>query len=246
MRTKTGWLEGVIAPQPPQIPDLSSGFATVLREGAPAAWDAVIDHPFLDQLIAGRLSSEAFHHYLTQEYILMDNMIALTGAAIATAPSLADRVTLVRYMDSISAHENSYYRRAFVLLAKDGCTGRLAGKQSVFKKFREFIGDITAGGVYAEKLAVLYGVAGSKLAGAGRAEERRPKLPHYAEWIDLHVNRMFREAVQNVSYQFEHEETANTPKARLVGIFSETLGGIREMFDSALALDDKKESGISP
>jgi thiaminase/transcriptional activator TenA len=239
LRIKTGWHGGLLALQSPGHPDVSHGATAVLRDSASSAWDSVVRHQFFDQLIDGSLPTAAFHRYLAQEYVLMDNMIALTGSSIAAAPSLAERVTLGRYIGSISAHENTYYRRAFAVLSRDAGKERRAKDDLSFARFREFVDDITTRGGYAEKLAILYGVAGSKLAGADRAGESRPKLPHYAEWIDLHVNRMFREAVQNVTYQLEHWDAAMVPnsQARLIAVFTETLAGIRTMLDAALGAE---------
>ena len=72
-------------------------FTDWLRAGAEPAWSAATGHRFTRELIAGQVSRQAMTRYLVQDYAFIDRFVALLGAAIHAAPSLADRLPLGRF-----------------------------------------------------------------------------------------------------------------------------------------------------
>ncbi|MFQ5847558.1 MAG: thiaminase II [Candidatus Methylomirabilales bacterium] len=74
------------------------GYSEELRRQAEPIWNAILEHPFLRELMAGSLPLEKFRCYLIQDWHYLNAFARAVGAAISKAPDsrmlehLADRV----------------------------------------------------------------------------------------------------------------------------------------------------------
>lgn len=61
-------------------------FSEPLREEAHRIWQAIFQHPFLQEMKAGTLPEEKFRYYLSQDYHYLNAFAKAVGLALAKAP----------------------------------------------------------------------------------------------------------------------------------------------------------------
>jgi thiaminase/transcriptional activator TenA len=51
-------------------------------------WNAVVNHPFTDQLAAATIGEDAMRRYLIQDHRFLDSFVVLLSSMVAHAPTL--------------------------------------------------------------------------------------------------------------------------------------------------------------
>ncbi|TJZ90146.1 TenA family transcriptional regulator [Paracoccus gahaiensis] len=78
-----------------------------------AAFEAMVAHPFVRDLVADRLPETAFNRYLLIEGAFVETAIAIFGYAVAKASDLDDRRKLIASLDGLAHAQMDYFRDAY-------------------------------------------------------------------------------------------------------------------------------------
>ena len=94
-------------------------FTDELRLKAGAAWDAVVNHRFTDELAAGTVDHRVLARYLIQDHRFLDSFVVLLSSMVSAAPTLADRIPGCQFLALITGRENTYFERSYQALGVD-------------------------------------------------------------------------------------------------------------------------------
>jgi len=173
---------------------MTDTFTDSLRAAAGPAWTAATRHRFTAELAAGTLDSAVYARYLVQDFAFIETLTSLVGAAVAAAPSMAEKQRLAGFLGVLTGGENDYFERSFAALgiAPDAWRGAPFAPVT-----RRLVGHLerAAGGTYDDILAVLAAVEWVYLDWATAVADARPAQFYDAEWIALHVDPGFRDFV---------------------------------------------------
>lgn len=206
-----------------------------LRACAEPHWSAATTHRFTQELIATTVARDVMVRYLIQDYQFIDRFVALLGRAIHTAPSLADRLPLGRFMGLVCAEENTYFVRSFDALGVPASLRDAPPLSAAAQGFRALMAE-AAEGSHAEALAVLTVAEWVYLSWALPARDTRPAEPFWcAEWVDLHASPFFEGFVGGLRAALDREVLAQDAngRARVRDLFTRAARLEREFFDSA-------------
>lgn len=174
------------------------GLAQYLRDLVGPAWDAAVQHRFVDELLAGTIADDVLARYLVQDYQFCDAFTALLGQATASAPTLASRLRFAQQLGMFASDENTYFVDSFDALGvpqEDRETPRLA---AATREFDTLMRDVVATRSYPQALALLIVAEWLYLDWASRAD-REPlgaTRPEHVGWVDLHRGPDFTEWVR--------------------------------------------------
>jgi thiaminase/transcriptional activator TenA len=212
-----------------------------LRSAAEPDWTAATTHRFTQALVATTIPRDVMARYLVQDYAFIDGFVALLGRAIATAPSLADRLPLGRFMGLVCSEENTYFQRSFVALGVPEAAWRTPMLSAPATAFRALMAEAAASPSHAEQLAVLTVAEWVYLSWARPARDTRPAEPFWcAEWVDLHASPFFEAFVEGLRAALDREVLAadNAGRARILDLFRRAAALERAFFDSAFSDSD--------
>ncbi len=207
-----------------------------LREAAGEDWTAATTHRFTAELIAGRVGRETMVRYLIQDYQFIDRFVSLLGAAIATAPSLASRLPLGRFLGMICSDENTYFVRSFDALGVPERLRTAPPLSAPARGFQALMGQAAASGRYVDAIAVLVVAEWTYLSWARPARDSRAEEPFWcAEWVDLHANPYFESFVGWLRAELDREVPGldEASRARVLALFRRAAALERAFFDSA-------------
>ncbi len=171
---------------------MSERFTETLRAASEPGWSHAGGHRFVKELFTGAVPHAVIARYLIQDHRFIDSFLILLGAALASADTFEARLCLGRFIDMVSAEENTYFLRAFEALGvtedrrtADPDTQPTAGFQAIMREAAQTRG-------YAAALSVLVVAEWLYLDWASRAPKPVPDKFVHAEWITLHDNPEFR------------------------------------------------------
>jgi len=210
-------------------------FSDWLRASAQPEWDAVINHRFADELADGVLDRRVMARYLVQDYTFLDAFVVLMASAIATAPTLDDRLPLGRFLGMVTSDENTYFQRAFTALGVSDEDRILTPVEPTTRDFQEIMREAAAGGAHANMIAVLLVTEWTYYGWAHRVSDRRPEPFWLAEWIDLHAGAPLRTLVEALRAQIDRDgpELSHDARAECLDYFKRATALERAFFDMA-------------
>lgn len=207
-----------------------------LRACAEPDWSAAVGHRFARECNAGRVEPAAMRRYLVQDYQFIGAFCALLGRAIHTAPDLAARLPLGRFMGLLCSEENTFFVRAFDALGVPEDLRRDPPLSDAAQGFRALMVEAAESAVHADQLAVLCVAEWVYLSWALPARYTRPPEPFWcAEWVDLHASPYFESFVRGLRAALDREVTSLDPagRARVRALFTRAATLERAFFDSA-------------
>jgi thiaminase/transcriptional activator TenA len=207
-----------------------------LRATAEPDWSAATGHAFARACNAGAVPEPVMRRYLVQDYQFIDAFTALLGRAIATAPRLADRIPLGRFMGLLCSDENTYFLRAFDALGVAEALRHDPPLSAAAQGFRALMREAAESPRHADQLAVLCVAEWVYLSWALPARDTRPAEPFWcAEWVDLHASPFFEGFVEGLRAALDREVLAADAdgRARVRALFGRAAKLERAFFDSA-------------
>ncbi|WP_144661845.1 TenA family protein [Paenarthrobacter nicotinovorans] len=212
------------------------GFAEELKHDSISNWDAAINHPFVDGLLAGTLSDDALRRYLVQDYQFCDAFTALLGQAVASAPSLSSRLVFARVLGAFASDENTYFQDCFDELDIPEADRVQPALGIVTRDFDALMRAALTSRSYPDVLAVL--LVAEWLYGdwAARAGDPAswPAAQKHAEWIRLHNNPEYNAWVTWLREEFNAVEPESPAiRARVTETFREAVRLELAFFDAA-------------
>ena len=155
-------------------------------------WRRMVDHPFVNEMGEDTLSLERGRRYFLQDYVFVNDLVAMMSMGIAKAPSLEAASHIHAFLDGIldprAAAENDFFLRAFETLGASAAEYSAVSANPVTQAFGDFLRRVGHEGGFEEIVAVCYVTEGTYLDWGTRllSEGKRPSNPIYREWIELH------------------------------------------------------------
>ncbi|MEX0927669.1 MAG: TenA family protein [Dehalococcoidia bacterium] len=161
-----------------------------LKAASPALWESAISHPFINEMGEGSLDPEKFRRYFIQDYVFVNDLVKVSGVAIAKAPDLDSARPIDAFLDNILDAEDAIFLRAFERLGVPESEFRSAEPLPTTAALGSFLVRLSYEGSFAEICCALYVTEGVYLDWANRLRDRgaQPGVPHYQEWIDIHTD----------------------------------------------------------
>jgi thiaminase/transcriptional activator TenA len=207
-----------------------------LRDAAEPDWSAATGHRFALACNAGAVPPAVMRRYLVQDYQFIDAFAALLGRAIHSAPDLAARLPLGRFMGMLCSEENTYFLRSFDALGVPEALRRDPPLSDAARGFRALMVEAAGSPRHADHLAVLCVAEWIYLSWARPARDTRPAEPFWcAEWVDLHASPYFEGFVEGLRAALDREVAAldAAGRARVRALFERAARLERAFFDSA-------------
>ncbi len=207
-----------------------------LRACAEPDWSGAIGHRFGRECNAGAVTPEVMRRYLVQDYAFIGTFTALLGRAIHTAPDMAARVPLGRFMGLLCSEENTYFLRAFDALGVAAALRTDPPLSDAALGFRALMAEVAESPRHADQLAVLCVAEWVYLGWALPARDTRPAEPFWcAEWVDLHASPYFEGFVEGLRAALDRAVLALdvAGRARVRDLFTRAAALERAFFDSA-------------
>lgn len=159
-----------------------------LRQQYHSLWERMVTHPFVCEMGEGTLPVAAFRRYFLQDYVFVNDLVAMTALGMAKAPNLTAANHLNQFLTGILNPENDLFVRAFKALGASEAAYTSASANPTTQAFGDFLMRVGLEGTFEDVLMLLYVTEGTYLDWGTRLLEagKQPDNPIYREWIELH------------------------------------------------------------
>ena len=159
-----------------------------LRQQYHALWERMVTHPFVREMGEGTLPVAAFRRYFLQDYVFVNDLVAMTALGLAKAPDLTTANQLNQFLTGILNPENDLFVRAFQELGASESEYASASANPTTQAFGDFLMRVGLEGTFEDVLTLLYVTEGTYLDWGTRLLQagKQPAQPIYREWIELH------------------------------------------------------------
>jgi thiaminase/transcriptional activator TenA len=181
----------------------------LLAEARPI-WQAMIAHPFLQELATGTLSRERFHFWVQQDYRFVQDGIRFLGLLIARAPDEELRRGL---LDAVVAFRNEL--TIFEEYARQHALSLAVEPTPICLGYTSFLLATAATGSLVEALTVLWGAEKAYYDAWSAVRAQLGLAPAYARWIENWTSPQFASWVDWLGEQLaKRATTADQPSIR--------------------------------
>ena len=169
-------------------------FTDELSTVADPIWDAIEDHPMVERLGAGTLSTDPFEYWVRQDYVYLVDYARVFAYGAATAPDLERMGTFAELLDSTINTEMDLHR---AYAAEFGITEEereATAASPTTRAYTDFLVRTAATGSFGDLVAVLlpcmwgFNETAERLRAKGEPDDER-----YAEWIATYAGAEFTE-----------------------------------------------------
>lgn len=210
-----------------------SGFFEKLKAESEPNWSGSVNHRFVNELCAGKVSDAAMGRYLIQDHRFINNFLGLLGAAVNYADQFESRIILGRFIGMISSDENDYFLRSFEALGISQEARTSPPDSAPTKGLKDIMLEAAKSGSYAATIAVLCVAESVYLDWGLKAPKPYPENFIYTEWITLHNNDYFIGFVNFLQRELDRVGPANAGICR--DFFLRTVQLEKAFFDDAYA-----------
>ncbi len=168
-----------------------------LRQKYNDLWERMVTHPFVVEMGEGTLPVEKFRRYFLQDYVFVDDLVAMTAMGIAKAPDFGAADRLNRFLTGILNPENDLFVRAFRELGASEEDYLSVSASPTTRAFGDLLVRAGLEGDFTDIITVLYVTEGTYLDWGTRLlkTNEKPANPVYREWIDIHGPEVLGELV---------------------------------------------------
>ena len=155
-------------------------------------WRRMTHHPFVEEMGDDTLSLERGRRYFLQDYVFVNDLVAMMSLGISKAPNFEAASHLYAFLNGIldpaTAAENEFFLNAFDVLGATEKEYSAVSASPVTQAFGDFLVRTGLEGSFEEIVTVCYVTEGTYLDWGTRLIEqgKRPSNPIYRQWIDLH------------------------------------------------------------
>ena len=169
-----------------------------LKSRYSSLWRDMTNHSFVDEMGEGTLPAVKFRRYFLQDYVFVNDLVALTAQAIAKSPNLKVASLFNDFLTGILDPENDLFLRAFDELGASEKEYTSVRATPTTRAFGDFIVRTALEGDFDDIAVLLYVTEGTYLEWGTRLLKDRTNLdiPSYREWIDLHGPKVLGDLVQ--------------------------------------------------
>jgi thiaminase/transcriptional activator TenA len=184
----------------------------------------MVTHPFVCEMAEGTLPVAAFRRYFLQDYVFVNDLVAMTALGMAKAPDLTAANYLNQFLTGILNPENDLFVRAFQELGASEAEYASASANPTTQAFGDYLMRVGLEGTFEDVLMLLYVTEGTYLDWGTRLLEagKRPDHPVYRQWIELHGPAVLGDLVGWIGEHLDHANLEHR-RARLEQIFRTAL-----------------------
>jgi len=195
-----------------------------LRQQYHSLWERMVTHPFVCEMGEGTLPVAAFRRYFLQDYVFVNDLVAMTALGMAKAPNLTVANPLNQFLTGILNPENDLFVRAFKELGASEAAYTSASANPTTQAFGDFLMRVGLEGTFEDVLMILYVTEGTYLDWGRRLLEagKQPDNPVYREWIELHGPAVLGDLVGWLCEHLDRAELGHR-RTRLEQIFRTAL-----------------------
>jgi thiaminase/transcriptional activator TenA len=195
-----------------------------LRQQYHSLWERMVTHPFVCEMGEGTLPVAAFRRYFLQDYVFVNDLVAMTALGMAKAPNLTAANHLNQFLTGILNPENDLFVRAFKALGASEAAYTSASVNPTTQAFGDFLMRVGLEGTFEDVIMLLYVTEGTYLYWGKRLLEagKQPDNPIYREWIELHGPAVLGDLVGWLGERLDRAELGPR-RTRLEQIFRTAL-----------------------
>lgn len=171
------------------------GFSDWLRHENLSRWDRMIDHRFCLDMAGDTIPEPVFIRYLHYEHLFVRTAVNVFAFALAKSSELSDQDHLVGVINGLTVDQDRYFRDTFQGM---GVSGDLMAPESLpdlALPLRDGVLEIAREGAYVEILCAMLAAEWMYLTWCGAAAASGRATGPRKAWIDLHVDKPFRDQV---------------------------------------------------
>lgn len=169
-------------------------FTDEIRDDAEAIWDAILDHPMVEQLGEGTLDEEPFRYWLRQDYVYLIEYSRLFALGAAKAPSLDRMNTMGELLESTINTEMDLHRSYAESFDVSPAALEATTPSPTTRAYTDFLIRTASIGTFGDIAAVLLPCMwGFNETGKRLAEQGKPEHERYAEWVEMYSGEEFTE-----------------------------------------------------
>jgi thiaminase/transcriptional activator TenA len=201
-----------------------TSFALTLRAESAELWDAMQEHRFVRDIIAGRLDPQVFRRYLIFEHGFVETAILIFGQAMLKAPAFAQRRRLILTLYSLAEDQIAYFQNVFAVLGL-APSGSAPPFPDAVRLFDVGMLKIAEEGSYTDILTIMLAAEWMYATWCRRAAETGSGEPELRRWLDLHTEPPFLEGVDWLMCEINREAAGMDAagRRRLSDLFGEAL-----------------------
>jgi thiaminase/transcriptional activator TenA len=166
-----------------------------LKSKCSELWNGAINHEFITELGDGTLSRERFARYFIQDYIFINDLVKMSGIAVAKAPNNKQARPVEEFLNAILGAEDALFIEAFKTLGVSEREYLNAEPLPTTAAFGNFLVRLAYEGSFREVCTAMLATEGVYLAwgdrlradGADPAASGSELGEFYQGWIDLHT-----------------------------------------------------------
>lgn len=195
---------------------------TILAENR-GVWDAMQDHRFVEDIVAGRLPAEVFRRYLVYEGAFVETAMAIFALALAKAPKHRQRLWLAGVVDALAREQIPYFEQRFATLGINPADYEPLPPSVV--AFRDGMLGIAETGDYADIIVAMLAAEWMYATWCGRAAKTEITDPDVRRWVALHAEPSFLAQAEWLRTEIDAIGRDATPetRGRLSGVFKTVL-----------------------
>jgi thiaminase/transcriptional activator TenA len=160
-------------------------------------WDAVLDHPMVEQLGAGTLDEEPFEYWVRQDYVYLVEYARVFAYGAASAPDLERMGTFAELLDSTINTEMDLHRAYAADFGISEAQLEATTPSPTTRAYTDFLVRTAATGTFGDLVAALLPCMwGFNVTGKRLAEQGKPDHEGYAEWIETYAGEEFTELAE--------------------------------------------------
>lgn len=218
-----------------QHTESNSSLSTWLKDQSQPIWNDTVTHRFTTELGNATLDTTVFTHYLLQDYAFINALVSAFGFAVAQAPTIDAKRHHIRFLDTLTDDENTYFERSFDALDIPESTYENPSLHPVTQSFIDLLGRAARQGGYVETLAVLLPAEWLYNEWATNIQDPPESPFYYREWIDLHNNDDFNKFVAWLRSELDTAGTTLHPRRKqtVLELFHRMVDLEAAFFDAA-------------
>ncbi len=160
-------------------------------------WDAILDHPIVEQLGAGTLDEEPFRYWVRQDYVYLIEYGRVFSYGAANAPDLQRMGTFAELLDSTINTEMDLHRAYAADFGISESELEATTPSPTTRAYTDFLVRTAATGTFGDLIAALLPCMwGFNVTGKRLAEQGTPDHEGYAEWIEMYAGEEFTELTE--------------------------------------------------
>jgi thiaminase/transcriptional activator TenA len=160
-------------------------------------WDAILDHPMVEQLGAGTLDEEPFRYWVRQDYVYLIEYARVFAYGAASAPDLQRMGTLAELLDSTINTEMDLHRAYAADFGISEEELEATTPSPTTRAYTDFLVRTAATGTFGDLIAALLPCMwGFNVTGTRLADQGTPDHEGYAEWVEMYAGDDFSELTE--------------------------------------------------